>query len=99
MARQLTYRNSDGVTRTLHYGDADRPGQVTVETSVDVEQLIINNRALAEEQKPFSTNKILARIPMTIYERAFHEDWDEEQWKRWLNDPDNKAFRVWPGRV
>jgi hypothetical protein len=70
-----------------------------VNTEVDCTQLVENNRALAESHPQRSTNKLVARVPLTIYERSVHENWDEDDWKRWLNDPDNAAFRVWPGRV
>lgn len=46
-----------------------------------------------------SPNKLLARVPLTVYEKSLHEGWDEADWKKWLNDPDNKHFRVWQGQV
>jgi len=47
-----------------------------------------------------SNNKLVARgVPVSVAERAMREDWDEKDWAKWLNDPDNAAFRVWPGRV
>jgi hypothetical protein len=36
---------------------------------------------------------------MTVAEKAIRENWDDSDWKKWLNDPDNAAFRIWPGRV
>jgi hypothetical protein len=36
---------------------------------------------------------------MTVAEQAIREQWDDNDWKRGLNDPDNAAFRIWPGRV
>ena len=44
-------------------------------------------------------NKVVARIPITIYERSIHEDWDEGDWKRWLNSTEAAPFRIWGGRV
>jgi hypothetical protein len=80
--------------------DPDKPSAVTVHTEVDVTELLANNRRLEEEQRTSkSPNKLIARVPMTVYEKSMLEDWDEEQWKRWLNDPDNAAFRVWRGKV
>jgi hypothetical protein len=30
-----------------------------------------------------------------------HEGWakDQKAWKKWLNNPDNKLFRTWKGKV
>ena len=79
--------------------DDDRPGIITTHTEVDMTQLVENNKALRELHPERSTNKLVARVPMTVYEKAIIEDWDESDWKKWLNDPDNRAFRVWDGRI
>jgi hypothetical protein len=43
----------------------------------------------------------VAEIPMVIYQKAVREGWaeDKKKFKEWLNDPDNKMFRSWKGRV
>ena len=86
------------VNRTM-VSDPDTPDKFGIYTELDVEQVLKTNHALRDEVKPFSTNKHVARIPMIIWEQSIHENWDDEQWKRWLNDPDNAMFRIWPGRV
>lgn len=98
MEHSKVYVDGNGVRRTLHWSEDD-PDTFGVNTEVDVEQLVKNNAALAELHPQRSTNKLAARVPLTIYEQSVIEDWDEERWKRWLNDPDNAMFRVWPGRV
>lgn len=101
MGTEKTYYDRNGVRRTLVV-DESLPGAFGVKTEVDLERLIENNAALAEEalaHSPRSVNKLLARVPLTIYEQSVHEQWDEADWKRWLNDPDNAAFRVWKGQV
>ena len=42
-------------------------------------------------------NKLLARIPVTIFERSVHEGWDEGDWARWLNSSEAAPFRIWRG--
>lgn len=98
MEHRTVYVNSDGVRRTM-ISDDDRPNIITTHTEVDMTQLVENNKALRELHPERSTNKLVARVPMTVYERAIIEDWEESDWKKWLNDPDNRAFRVWDGRV
>lgn len=94
----MVYHDQDGVRRTLLW-DNDHPNQFHTKTEIDIEQLIDNNQILQDTYKQGKDNKLLARIPMTIYEQSIHEEWTEEQWARWLNDPQNKPFRIWQGRV
>lgn len=78
----------------------DKPEIVHVHTQVDMTQTLVNNAVMRELHPRRSTNKLLARgVPMTVAEQALREDWDDNDWKKWLNDPDNAAFRIWPGRV
>jgi hypothetical protein len=37
---------------------------------------------------------------VTVVEKAMREGWfhDDAAWARFLNDADNKKFRVWQGR-
>jgi len=98
MEHKTVYVNQDGVRRTM-ISDDDRPNEIRVYTEADMTSLVDNNKALAELHPKGSTNKLLARVPMTVYEKAVIEDWDEQDWQKWLNDPDNRAFRVWGGTV
>lgn len=93
------YRNSDGVRRTMIWED-DAPEIVHVHTQVDMTQALENNKVMRELHPRRSTNKLLARgVPLTVAEQAMREQWSEADWARWLDDPDNAAFRVWHGRV
>lgn len=97
---KLTYRNSDHIRRTSIV-DTDRPGQITVYTEADMTQVVEDVKALREthQAKATSSHTLLARAPMTVYEKSIIEEWDESDWNKWLNDPDNAAFRVYQGRV
>ena len=44
-------------------------------------------------------NKLLARIPIEVYERSVHEQWDEADWARYLNSSEAAPFRIWRGTV
>lgn len=95
---RLTYRNSDGVRRTSIV-DTDRPGQIVVYTEADMTEVIESIKQKRDNIDLKSTHRHLATVPMTVYEKSIHEEWDDADWDRWLNDPDNAAFRVWQGRV
>lgn len=96
--RKMVYRNSDGVRRTL-ITDSDTPFDVTVHTEVAMDEVLEAVKRERELQPTNSVNKLLAKVPMTVYEKSILEEWDEGDWKKWLNDPDNAAFRVWQGQV
>lgn len=99
MAQQSrTYQDHDGIKRTMHWDDTN-PDAFGIHTQVTYDRLVENNAALAELVPARQTNRHVARVPLTIYEQSIRESWDENDWKRWLNDPDNAAFRIWKGRV
>lgn len=98
MESTFVYRNSDGVRRTS-VEDSEKPGVLRVYTEVEMDEVLEGIKRDRENQRAGSTNKLLARVPLTIYEKSVHEQWDEADWKKWLNDPDNAAFRVWQGQV
>ena len=43
----------------------------------------------------------VAEIPMVIYQKMVREGsiHDKNALKKWLNNPDNKMFRTWKGKV
>lgn len=92
------YANDNGVRRTLVIDD-ERPDQVGVFTEQNLDEIlegISRDRELHSER---TTNKLLARIPITVYELAVNQKWDEGDWRRWLNSFEAAPFRVWSGRV
>lgn len=98
MESRLPYYNRDGVRRTFLV-DQDRPRQFVVHTEVEMDEVLDSIKRARESIVPHSTNKLVARVPMTVYEQSLLEQWDEADWKKWLNDPANKELRVWQGRV
>lgn len=69
-------------------------------THQDVQPVIEHAKVLGE-QTPGKDFRHVAEIPMVIYQKAVREGWaeDKKKFKQWLNDPDNKMFRSWKGRV
>jgi hypothetical protein len=96
---RLVYSSWGGAIQREILTDPDRPYEFATRTSVNLPDLEANNLALAEGQSALAPMTVLARAPMTVYEQSIREGWDEDDWTRWLNDPDNAPFRVWKGRV
>lgn len=94
----IRYSSWGGAIQRAIHTDPDDPYRFTTETSINLpDAFFARNRALAEDQKGHT--KLVARVPATIYEQSLIEGWDDAKWTQWLNDPDNAAFRVWPGRL
>ena len=92
-----------GITRTWHYNeDTD---EATIQTQQDVTAIIEENKQefnMVDERAGWKGEfHRVASIPMSIYAqlRAEGKLDDQEYMKRWLNDPENKFFRVRPGQV
>jgi len=99
MEYKRTYRDDGGVKRTGIWDD-ETPHLYHVRTEVDLTQAIENNKIMRELHPRRSNNKLIARgVPLTVAEKAMREQWDERDWAKWLDDPDNAAFRIWQGRV
>jgi hypothetical protein len=96
--RRHVYQDRDGVRRTLIWDDSHR-SEVTVRTEQDVEQILDGIARDRELMRHDGVNKLVARIPVAVYERACLDQWDEGDWKRWLNSAEAAPFRVWQGQV
>lgn len=56
-----------------------------------------------QAERPRGHMREIARIPTTLYHELRQKFGsyknNEADWKRWLNDPDNRLFRTWHGTV
>jgi hypothetical protein len=98
MERRKVYHNQDGYRRTLITDDAD-PYTVHSHTALNLDPIIAQVEHAKDYSRALKHNRLLAKVPMTVYEQSVHEGWGDDDWKRWLNDPQNKPFRVWEGSV
>jgi len=96
--RRTTYRDADGVRRTL-ITDDERPDDFVVHTEQQLDEILDSVERDRSTMSHNGVNKLLARIPIEVYERSIHEQWDEPAWARWLNSSEAAPFRVWQGRV
>lgn len=72
----------------------------TQETRQDCEPIVEFCKA-AKDKPSDPTFKHVAEIPMTVIGQWMREGSldDETNLKRWLNDPANRDFRIWEGRI
>lgn len=98
--QRQTYRDRDGVKRTLIWDD-DAPDRVVVHTQEDLEPAldsIARDRAIMRND---GENKLAARLPVTVAEDLILRGifYDEAKFKAWLNSPEAAPFRIWQGRL
>jgi hypothetical protein len=98
MQRAFVYEDRNGVRRTL-IADDEWPDRFVVKTSQDLEPILESVARDRELMANTGVNKLAARIPVSIYERAIHEEWSEDDWKRWLNSSEAEPFRIWKGKL
>ena len=74
--------------------------KIIYHTKQDIQPVIEHCKTLAEN-KPGKDFRHVAEVPMVIYQKAMREGWvkDKAKWKKWLNEPENKVFRTWQGKV
>lgn len=81
--------------------DDDTPDKLNIAWEQDVTDLVKQNRIDEEDHKSGGDLKFAARIPLSVWTHLQEVGIakDPEALKKWLNDPDNREFRVWKGRL
>jgi hypothetical protein len=104
MKKILEHDPLTGITRTFHYDEGYDAKNFLIETVQETAGIVERNRnAFNDAKQGFHGEELskVASIPLTIYYDLVKKgiDKDPVAMKRWLNDPDNAAFRVKPGVV
>jgi hypothetical protein len=95
--RTRIYRDHDGVRRTLIWDDED-PDKVVVHTEQDLEEILAGAARRRDDHKPHADMQGVGYVPVSVWERACLEQWDEGDWRKWWRG-DGKPFRTSPGEV
>ena len=90
--------DAHGNRRIWWHNDPDRPDDWLIEEEEDCEPYVAQAKQLAD-QRPGREWRHVAVVPHFVQARAIRENWDPADWKRWLNHPDNRMFRSWPGKI
>lgn len=86
-------------TRWTEYGI--NGNEVTIQHKEKTDFLEQEIRMLREGRNDSELGRHLAKIPLTIYTELGRQGilGDKERFRKWLNDPDNKVWRVAGGKV
>lgn len=89
-----------GTTKFFHYDDDTDDGSFTIETVQDVTAAVEANKALAnaETHDRFSEFRRVASIPLALFYTPEMQKivQDEPAFRKWLDERDNRVFRVDP---
>jgi hypothetical protein len=99
--RRICYHDADGVRREMIVDD-DYPDRVVVKTSQLLDEIldgVKRDRELEAANDNHSPNRLVARLPVEVFERMILEGWGPDDEARWLNSPEAEPFRIWRGRV
>tara|TARA_R100001509_G_scaffold29497_1_gene15717 strand:+ start:468 stop:794 length:327 start_codon:yes stop_codon:yes gene_type:complete len=104
--RELSNDTQAGIKTDFIFEAGDRPSgdKITIATSQDVTKIVEANRRARNEidkHKPHGEWSKVASIPLSVLydlKRRGIAD-DPSAMKRWLNDPDNRAFRTRDARI
>jgi len=98
MERKFVYLDEAGMRRTLVWDEAE-PDRFGVFAEADMTHLAALNREQGQYERATDPTTVLARIPYTEWEKAYHENWDKKDWDKFLNNIEFRDYRVWKGRV
>jgi len=75
-------------------------GIIALETRQDCTALVELAKNM-EDIPPDREFRHVGFIPDYVFNEACRNGWvnDKKAWKKWLNDPDNRKFRTWKGRL
>ncbi len=95
----IPYQRNRFLKGTVH-ADTEDPEKFTLQTTEEMDRLLAYCAQRRDEAPVGDGIRHVAEVPITVYEKAVQEGWDNpEGWREWLNNPDNAAFRTWKGRV
>lgn len=104
MNRKLfSHDAQSGVTKWFHWDDSNDTFLIETEMHAPVLDNIVeaNKQDYNDAPDRWGNGQLVARIPIHVYwdlKKKGVAD-DDAAMRRWLNDPDNRFFRVRPGSV
>jgi hypothetical protein len=109
MPKDLIWQNQALGTRTYyHFDESDQ--SISLETIQDIDPIIEENKRIANDHSShprWGEGKLAARIPLIVMQQLVEQgilspQWaiaDERRFRAWLNSPDNRHFRTFPGTL
>lgn len=101
---RITWREMDSLTNTVSEFQISEDGKLDLRHVQDVTESLELTKAIANSCDGYSKNrrmKWIAAIPVVVHDQLRRDGvlQDKKRFRAWLNDPDNKLFRIAGGRV
>jgi hypothetical protein len=100
MGLKILFDQWGGLIRSIETAPGN-DGELIVTDEQEASAILRANSRDADIDQTGNHFRLVARVPMAVVKLAQREGWadDMQKWKAFLNDPDNRAFRIWPGRL
>ena len=95
---RITYRDADGVRRTMIMDD-ERPDRVVVHTEQVLDEILEGVQRRRELMRNGGHIRHVGQMPVEVFERSILEQWGPDDEAKWLNSSEAAPFRIWRGRV
>lgn len=94
----ILYDQYGNLRRSVH---TESDGTFHLATEQDLENAIEENKRLRENQTGKEDFRLAARVPVHVVEQAMRDGTfhDDDFWRKWMNDGENRDHRVWEGRI
>jgi hypothetical protein len=108
MLDKVHFKSLDGNVTTVTFGN---DGEMHIRNEVEVQEILDQNTTIRNAHgkgvpKKNGQWRHVARLPLATYTDlvqkkviSLDDSVDRQRFRRWLNDPDNRAFRASEGRV
>lgn len=101
-ARPFGYDPLTGVREVFRYDE--ETDTFTIETVQDVTGIVERAKdayAQVDERARWGEGQVVASIPLVVYYDLMRRGVlrDEQAFRRWLDDPENRFFRTRPGKL
>lgn len=100
MSEKILFAKYNGLTEYAHF-DPMKPDDLIIETVQNDFDGILDAAKVMREAPVGKEWRHSGYVPDIVMHQAMVEGWyeDKAKWRQWLNDPDNKLFRTWPGHI
>jgi hypothetical protein len=106
MADRTPYYDTGAVFREIITHPHEKEGVFHAHTRQTLDPVLSLAEQMRDQNEVIGHRKSaqmvpVAEIPMIVWERAAREGWlhDKKKWREWINDPQNKPFRITEGRI
>ena len=98
---QYLYDHTGNLTTVIGRDESDPLDSFYVKTVENVAPSIVRNKVLQDDINLKADHRLVASIPRVIYDKLMRDGMDRDipRMKKWLDDSDNRGWRIWPGKI